>query len=126
MSIKLISSRDRDLPRVALRLKGPGATTVGLYDSNGNALLTKRLVLSGPDGIEATSTLPLSLRTEVDHVALVPVLIHQSSKRQAITFDGKAPAVATALRIRSMKLDKRAIHRIHSAVKLARVQHKKD
>jgi hypothetical protein len=122
MSIKLINSARQDMPRVEVRLKGPGATTVGLYDSKGNALLTKRLILSGPNEVEARSLLPLILQTKAGQVPLVPMLIHQTNRSQAVTFAGQDPAMTTAERCHSMKLNKSSISKIHVAVQLAREQ----
>jgi hypothetical protein len=66
---------------IELRLKGPGSSTVALFDSKGNPLMTKRLVLSGSSGVEARSILPLTLGTTAGVVAVVPALLHQSDTR---------------------------------------------
>ena len=119
MSIKLINNISHDLPTFEVRLKGPGAVTVALYDGQGNALLTKRWVVSGADEVEVRSRLPLSLRTKAGLCSVVPVLIHQTNSKQAITFDGHDPAVMTAERSRAVKLSKASLSKIQAAAKLA-------
>ena len=119
MSTKLINSISHDLPTVEVRLKGPGAISVALYDGLGNALLTKRWVVSGTDGVEMRSRLPLSLRTKTGLRSVVPVLIHQTNSKQAITFDGHDPASMTAERSRTIKLSKASLSKIQAAAKLA-------
>jgi hypothetical protein len=119
MSIKPINSTDQDTSRIEVRLKGPGVTTIGLYDSAGRALLTKRLALSGPSEIQARSRLPLTLRTKAAQVPVVPVLLHQTNPTQAITFAGQDPATATAERCRAMKLSKASVGKIQAAARLA-------
>jgi hypothetical protein len=91
MSIKLINNGPRDADAMEVHLKGLGATTVGLFDGKGNALLTKRLVLSGSSQVEAKSLLRLTLSTKAGQIPVVPVLIHQTSPSQTVTFGDKNP-----------------------------------
>ena|ERR1700722_5955788 len=119
MSIKLSNSIQQDVPRMEVRLKGLGATTVGLFDGKGNALLTKRLVLSGSSEVEARSLIPLTLGTKAGRIPVAPVLIHQTNLSQAITFGGQDPAAATAETFRAMKLNKNAIDKIQAAARLS-------
>lgn len=119
MSTKLTNSIQQDAEVLEVRIKGPGAVTVGLYDSKANALMTKRLVLHGPAEVEARSRLPLALHTTIGHVQLVPVLIHQTSSSQVVTFAGQDPAKATADRSRALKLNKSSMGKIQAASQLA-------
>jgi hypothetical protein len=119
MSIKLINNTPRDADSMEVRLKGSGATTVGLFDGKGNALLTKRIVLSGSSQVEAKSLLRLTLGTKAGQIQVVPVLIHQTSPSQTVTFGGQDPGAATAERFRAMKLNKNSISKIQTAARLS-------
>jgi hypothetical protein len=119
MSIKLINNGPRDADAMEVHLKGLGATTVGLFDGKGNALLTKRLVLSGSSQVEAKSLLRLTLSTKAGQIPVVPVLIHQTSPSQTVTFGGQKPGAATAERLRAMKLSKNSISNIQTTARLS-------
>jgi hypothetical protein len=119
MSIKLINSASQDLPMMELRLKGSGKAVVSFFDNQGNTLLTKRWVVSGPGEVEVRSRLPLSLRTKAGRIPVMPVLIHQSGSGQTITFDGKHPEDATSNRGRTIRLSKASLSKIRAASQLA-------
>lgn len=107
---------------IEVRLKGQGVTTVGLVDSNGNVLLSQRIVVSGSDEIEAAIHLPLSLSTKKGAILAVPVLFHQTHAQQVVTVGGKDPAIATTDRQRSLKLDGAAAAKIKAATEAAAAQ----
>jgi hypothetical protein len=107
---------------IELRLKGPGSSTVALFDSKGNPLMTKRLVLSGSPGVEARSILPLTLGTTAGVVAVVPALLHQSDTRQTVTLGDKKPEAAMEERFLAIRLSKSSAERIRATVRLASAQ----
>jgi hypothetical protein len=118
-SIKLQNKIPNDSQAMELRLRGSGATTVGLFDAKGNLLMTKRWRISGPSGIEVRSRLPLYLRTKGVQLPVIPVLIYQTNAAQAVTFNGHEPASTTAERCRTIKVTKAALSKIHTAIRVA-------
>ena len=107
---------------VEIRLKGPGATTLGLVDGQGNVLMATRVLVSGARAIETKFQMPLSLSTTKGEIAAVPILFHQTSAKQLVTVDGKDPAAAAEERQRALKLDATAVKRIKAATKSAAAQ----
>lgn len=107
---------------VEVRLRGPGATTLGLIDEMGNVLMTRRVAVSGSSEVEAHFQMPLSLSTMKGEIAAVPMLFHQTSAKQVVTVGGKDPATATTERQRAMKLDPAAIEKIKAAAEAAAAQ----
>src|SRR5262249_55526733 len=94
---------------IEIAIKGPGELTLGLIDRKGKVLLKKRLIISGADAIEAKSQVPLALQTRKGEVPVVPVLIHQGTLKQRITFAGKEPATFTKERCRKLKVSRGVI-----------------
>ena len=107
---------------VEIRLKGPGATTLGLVDGQGNVLMATRVLVSGARAIETKFQMPLSLSTTKGEIAAVPILFHQTSAKQLVTVDGKDPAAAAEERQRALKLDPTAVKKIKAATKWAAAQ----
>jgi hypothetical protein len=107
---------------VEVRLKGPGATTVGLVDNMGNVLMTRRVAVSGSAEVEAHFQMPLILSTPKGEIAAVPMLFHQTSAEQVVTVGGKDPAAAAAKRQRALKLDATAVKKIKAATEAAAAQ----
>jgi hypothetical protein len=107
---------------VEVRLKGPGATTLGLVDGMGNVLMARRVLVAGPDGVEMRFQMPLSLSTPKGQVVAVPMLFHQTSATQVITVGGKDPATATTEKQRALKLDANAVKKIKAVTQAAAAQ----
>jgi hypothetical protein len=105
-----------------IHLKGPGTTTVGLFDKQSNLLLIKRLVLSGPKTIEAKSRVPLSLNTRSGEILIAPVLIHQTDRKQLVTFAGQDPESATEQRFKEMKLSEASAAKVRETAARAALQ----
>jgi hypothetical protein len=101
-----------------VRVHGPGALTFGLFDAKGKALVVKRLIVSGPEGIEARSRLPRRVQTQSGAVAVVPVLMHRANSEQRVTFEGKDAAKATEERGRDIGLSKSALGKIKETTDL--------
>jgi len=114
----LIDSPAAEVPMMDLRLKGSGAAIVGLFDSRGKILLTKRWVVTGSDAVEVRSRLPLSLATKGGRLPVVPILIDQTNDGQAITFDGKKPAEMALTRARAIRISQNSFRKIQAASKL--------
>ena len=85
-------------------LKGAGEATVGLVDRRGRMLMTMRLVLSGSEGIEARSTMPLVLQTREEEIAVVPVLISTTGSNQRVTFGGLEHGTFTSRRCEELNI----------------------
>jgi len=99
-------------PRVIeIAMKGSGELTLGLIDRKGKVLLKKRLITAGADAIEAKSRVPLALQTREGEVPVVPVLMHQSTLKQQITFAGKEPATFTKEQCRKLRFSREVIER---------------
>ncbi len=107
---------------VEIRLKGPGVTTLGLVDGQGNVLMATRVLVSGARAIETKFQMPLSLSTTKGEIAAVPILFHQTSAKQLVTVDGKDPAAAAEERQRALNLDATAVKKIKAAAKSAAAQ----
>jgi hypothetical protein len=98
-------------------LRGPGAATLGLFDSKGKAWLARRVRVSGPDNVEARTHLPTTLGTRRGEVAVVAVLMHQTNERQRVMLGDQEAAAATASRFRELKISKAAAEKIEQSVK---------
>ena len=107
---------------VEVRLKGPGVTTLGLVDGRGNVLLSRRVMVSGPDALELKFQMPLGLSTTRGEVAAVATLFHQTSAQQRVMIGGKDPATAAAERQRALNLDRNAIAKLKAACDAAAAQ----
>jgi hypothetical protein len=107
---------------VEVRLKGPGATTLGLVDGMGNVLMARRVMVAGPDEVEMKFQMPLSLSTTMGQIAAVPIVFHQTSAKQLVTVGGKDPAAASAERQSALKLNAGAIGKIKAATEAAAAQ----
>jgi len=92
-------------------VKGPGEVTVGLVDRRGQLLSRKRLVLAGPDTIEAKSRVPLTLRVRDAEVSVVPVLIRRSNEAQVVLFGGLEHVIFTTERSKELKASLSVIER---------------
>jgi len=111
-----------EIDAIEIRLQGPGATTVGLVDGNGNVLMTRRVVVSGPSDMETKFQMPLSLATTKGKIDAVPMLFHQTSATQVVTIGGKDPAGAAQERQRALKLNATAFGKIKVAAEAAAAQ----
>jgi hypothetical protein len=116
------ASESQAMETVEVRLKGPGVTTIGLVDGTGNVLMSRRVLVSGSNEIEATFQMPLSLGTAKGQIAAVPILFHQTSAKQIVTVGGKDPAAAATERQRALKLDATAVGKIKAAREAAAAQ----
>ena len=113
-----MSTKQTDANTIEVRLYGPGATTVGLFDTKGRALLVKRLIVSGPQEVEARSRLPRSVQVRGGDLPVVPVLMHRVNDKQRVTFEGKEAETATAEKYRAMKFSKAVLGKIREATAL--------
>jgi hypothetical protein len=98
-----------------VRLYGPGAATFGLFDARGKGLIVRRLIVSGPDNVEARCRLPRTVQLRSGAVPVVPVLMHRARDQQRVTFDGLEAESATATRVRDLRLTKAAFEKIQQA-----------
>jgi hypothetical protein len=101
---------------IEIHLHGPGAATVGLFDARGKGLILRRLIVSGPDNVEARCRLPRTVQLRGGAVPVVPVLMHRAREQQRVTFDGLEAESATAARVRDLRLPKAAFEKIQQAV----------
>ena len=95
------ANKSQQMDAVEIRLKGPGVTTLGLVDGQGNVLMATRVLVSGARAIETKFQMPLSLSTTKGEIPAVPILFHQTSAKQLVTVDGKDPAAAAEERQRA-------------------------
>jgi hypothetical protein len=96
---------------VNIVIKGGGEVRLALVDQKGNTLLRKRLIVSGSEGIEVRSRLPLELETRRGRVAVVPVVVSEIQPQQQVTFDGQKPAAFIDARCRRLKIAPRLLAR---------------
>ena len=113
MSTKQTDAPASDLTEV--RLHGPGAATVGLFDARGKGLIVRRLIVSGPDNVEARCRLPRTVQLRRGAVPVVAVLMHRARDQQRVTFDGLEPETATAAHGRDLRLTKAVLAKIQQA-----------
>lgn len=116
------ANKSQPIEEIGVRLKGLGVTTLGLVDGMGNVLLSRRVLVSGPSGIEMKFQMPLSLSTTEGEIAAVPMLFHQTSAEQVVTVGGKDPAAAAQERQRALKVDATAVGKIQAATEAATAQ----
>lgn len=107
---------------VEVRLKGPGVTTLGLVDGMGNVLMSRRVLVSGPEELEMKFQMPLSLSTKRGELAAVAVLFHQTSTKQLVMVGGKDATTAAAERARALNLSATAIAKVKAATEAAATQ----
>ena len=94
-----------------VKITGPGELSIALVDRKGQTLLSKRLVVSGSDCLEARTRLPLELETKRGRAPVVPVLTFKRDSEQQVTFDGQEPEAFARERCRQLKVSPKLIER---------------
>lgn len=81
-----------------ITIKGQGEVVFGLIDRTGEALIQKKITISGSPNVQAKTDVPLVVETTRGEVLVAPVLIRQSNREQQITFDDCDPTSFTKRR----------------------------
>jgi len=93
-------------------IKGAGEVAIALVDRKGQVLFRKRLIISGAEGIEAKSRVPLQLETKSGRIPVVPVLIRKTTSQQEVLFGGRDPESFATTRCRELKFPKSIVERV--------------
>ena len=101
-----------------IAIKGQGEVAVALVDRKGAVLMRKRLVISGSEGLEAKTSMPLELDTHSGRVPVVPILVRRSDSLEHVTFNGRDPAAYADERCKQLKAAAGVVQKVIDADRL--------